>query len=200
MVSRTRRSTSTRRWRRATKWVAPGVPDLYRGDELWFSALVDPDNRRLVDWAARDLALRDVARPTATTTLAVWRDKLDAGHLKMLVAAKMLLFGRVTGLLMSSLKCESLSASGGHRDSAFAFRRSSVEQDLIILAPRLTRRLAGTPVGEAWGDTGVVLPSGSPTAWQTLIDGQRHDTTGGQLRLANVFSVPPVGALADISG
>ena len=37
---------------------APGVPDVYQGDELWFQALVDPDNRRPVDWAAREERLR----------------------------------------------------------------------------------------------------------------------------------------------
>ena len=64
---------------------APGVPDIYQGDELWFAALVDPDNRRPVNWAMRDALLPAVqqvaAAPDRIGPLDRWRDDMSAAAL-----------------------------------------------------------------------------------------------------------------------
>ncbi len=62
---------------------APGVPDIYRGDELWCSTLVDPDNRRPVNWSVRARALQDVAGSKhPKDCLPAWRDDMDVNRLK----------------------------------------------------------------------------------------------------------------------
>ena len=92
------------------------------------------------------------------------------------------------------------SVGGRYSDSVLAFRHGSAERDELILVPRLTRRIEATPVGEAWGDTHIVLPTGSASAWENLIDGERHVATRGLLHLKEVFSILPVAALTDVRG
>ena len=182
--------------RLVTHLAAPGVPDIYRGDELWFGALVDPDNRRPVDWRVRDLALHDVAQPAEyQSCLTAWRDQMDVSRLKMLITSRMLAFRRENALMMASSHYDQLEVKGVQRESVFAFRRHAVDGELVVLVPRLTRRLGNTPIGEAWGDTRVVLPQRSATRWRTLIHGESRVATDGTLPLAEVFSILPVAAL-----
>jgi (1->4)-alpha-D-glucan 1-alpha-D-glucosylmutase len=185
--------------RLVTHLSAPGVPDLYRGDELWFSALVDPDNRRPVDWEERDLALQGVAEATVDS-LAKWRDGMDVSSIKVRIVSKLLAFRRESGLMLAEPSYEQLEVRGSQRESVLAFRRSAGEHELVILVPRLTRRLGERPVGNAWGDTRLVLPRGSAARWQSLIDGEPHLAADGVLHLAHVFSILPVAALARSHG
>ena len=180
---------------------APGVPDIYRGDELWFSALVDPDNRRAVDWPERDVVLREILGPAnGRKRLSEWRDKMDASRIKMHLTSKMLSFRRDNGVLMTSHGYERLEVRGSRSDAVFAFRRHAADRELVVLVPRLTRQLGEPPVGAAWGDTHVVLPKESAPAWSELIHGQAHMATEDTLRMAEVFSVLPVAALASTRG
>jgi Maltooligosyl trehalose synthase len=187
--------------RLVTHLLAPGVPDVYRGDELWFSALVDPDNRRPVDWRDYDLALGEVMHPSdASARLRAWRDQMDASRMKMLITARILNFRRESGAMMSHSDHIRLEVSGRHRESVFAFRRSFADRDILVLVPRLTRRLGENPVGEAWGDTRVMLPPGSATQWRCLIHDDVRSAGDDQLRLADVFSILPVAALVSFQG
>ena len=178
---------------------APGVPDIYRGDEVWFSALVDPDNRRPVDWRARELALHDVAGTVNLRSyLNTWRDQMDGDRLKMLILTRMLVFRRDNASMMTGNSYENVQVTGRHADSAFAFRRYSANQDLIVVVPRLTRRLGATPIGETWGDTRIILPRGSSREWLGLVHGEQRLAADGTFHLADIFSALPLAALASI--
>ena len=176
---------------------APGVPDIYRGDELWFSALVDPDNRTPVDWRVRDLTLHDVARRDEHRgCLIAWRDQMDASRLKMLILSRMLAFSRENAFMMSGASFEPLEVRGAYRDSIYAFQRSRAGKTMVVVVPRLTRRLGDQPLGALWEDTHVVLPADSPGEWSSLFQDDHQPATNGTLPVASVFSVLPVAALA----
>ncbi|MBM9466054.1 malto-oligosyltrehalose synthase [Nakamurella leprariae] len=157
---------------------APGVPDVYQGSELWDLSLVDPDNRRPVDYRRRaDLLARldDGWQP----------DIDDSGAAKLLVVSHALRLRRDRPDLFTGYT--PLSGDGSAAEHLVGFDRGGA----ITLATRL-------PVGLArrggWADTTVTLPEGR---WVDQLTGREHD--GGSVRLADVLERYPVALLAPAS-
>jgi (1->4)-alpha-D-glucan 1-alpha-D-glucosylmutase len=171
---------------------APGVPDLYQGDELWYAALVDPDNRRPVDWLARERVLADVMREReGGGALAAWRDAMRAGELKMHLTRTLLGVRRdPDGPLAGSF--EPLPAHGTRGDRVIAYQRSHAGQEAIIMVGRRLAALGPRPLGEAWGDTALRVSDGSR---RCAIHGGQVTAPGGLLRVADVFRELPVAVL-----
>lgn len=116
----------------------PGIPDVYQGTELWDDSLVDPDNRREVDYASRRSALKDLQHPkirVVTTALRLRRSRPDC-----------FLNGDYVPVL----------AAGQAADHIVAFRRGP---GILVAVTRWTVALADT----GWGDTVLPLPDGSWT-------------------------------------
>jgi (1->4)-alpha-D-glucan 1-alpha-D-glucosylmutase len=131
----------------------PGVPDVYQGTELWDYSLVDPDNRRPVDYALRRRLLAD----------------LDGGEIPAVDesgAAKLLVVSRALRARRDHLGWfagyEPVEVTGSAAEHLVAFDRSGV----VTVATRLPAGLAG----KGWGDTALQLPSG---AWRDLLTGER---------------------------
>jgi (1->4)-alpha-D-glucan 1-alpha-D-glucosylmutase len=157
----------------------PGVPDVYQGSELWEQSLVDPDNRRPVDFALRRRLLAEIdagALPDIDAT----------GAAKLLVVAKTLRLRRDRPELFTGYT--PLTASGHAADHLVAFDRGGA----IALATRL-------PVGLAehggWGDTTVDV--GSAPVIDVLTD---REYPGGVLRVADVLAHYPVALLVETGG
>jgi (1->4)-alpha-D-glucan 1-alpha-D-glucosylmutase len=151
---------------------APGVPDLYQGDELWFRALVDPDNRRPVDWARRAGALdaiQDALHPGAQPDqhqLAAWCAQPEEDALKLYITSKLLHMRREHGAMMSHGSYEPLVFSGTHAGQVFGFRRVLGEGDdeRIIMVPRLTGGFGGGGMAHRSDSCGAIPLSRCPSA------------------------------------
>lgn len=183
------------------KATAPGVPDTYQGTELWDLSLVDPDNRRPVDFAARADALRALdaalaggaARETlARELLAAWPD----GRIKLYVLSTLL--RRRAAAQWPPSAYAPLEALGAKAEHVVAFARGSA----VVVVPRLPRTLSGElpPLGGAvWGDTALALHVQSARRYCDVLTGRTVDavTRDGRrvLRLADVFAVLPVAVL-----
>ena len=150
---------------------APGVPDVYQGTELWEHSLVDPDNRRPVDFELRRRLLAELAQPPVDKT----------GAAKLLVTTRALQLRRDRPELFT--RYVPLDAVGEAADHLIAFDRG----DAVTLATRLPLGLAGRG---GWGDTRVLLPHRRVTDVLTGIEYE-----GGELALAEVFAVYPVALL-----
>jgi (1->4)-alpha-D-glucan 1-alpha-D-glucosylmutase len=134
------------------KMVAPGVPDFYQGTELWDLSLVDPDNRRPVDFGLRTALVRRAHRMSASDTLAEW----DTGLPKLWMTARVLALRRERPADFSDQsRYQPLVAQGTHLGRLLAFRRG---ENLIAVVPRFTMTLGGE-----WSDTLLPLPGG---AWR----------------------------------
>jgi (1->4)-alpha-D-glucan 1-alpha-D-glucosylmutase len=134
------------------KMVAPGVPDFYQGTELWDLSLVDPDNRRPVDFAARLKMIRRARGMSAAQAL----EECESGMPKLWMAARILAIRRERGGDFSAdSKYQPLVAQGAHLGRLLAFRRG---ENLLAVVPRFTLTLAGD-----WADTRLPLPGG---AWR----------------------------------
>jgi (1->4)-alpha-D-glucan 1-alpha-D-glucosylmutase len=131
------------------KMVAPGLPDFYQGTELWDLSLVDPDNRRPVDFALRAEMLGRARDMSAPQVLQEW----DSGLPKIWMTMKILTLRRERGeLFAAASRYQPLVAQGSHLGKLLAFRRG---ENLIAVVPRLTMSLA-----TEWSDTRLPLPGG----------------------------------------
>jgi (1->4)-alpha-D-glucan 1-alpha-D-glucosylmutase len=153
----------------------PGVPDVYQGTELWDFSLVDPDNRRPVDYGARRKVLGRLAEGELPAVD-------ESGAAKLLVVHRTLALRRDRPELFDGYT--PLRAEGPSADHAVAYSRSD---DLVVVATRL-------PVGLAqaggWRDTTLALPPGS---WTDVLTGETVDESS--VRLASLLDRYPVALL-----
>jgi (1->4)-alpha-D-glucan 1-alpha-D-glucosylmutase len=190
------------------KMTSPGVPDVYQGSELWDLNLVDPDNRRAVDFAERHRALRamepllDDATPAHERVsglrgmLARWPD----GRIKLLVTAACARLRRRLPDVFLSGAYQPVEVSGDRSRHVVSFVRHLPPWRVLVIVPRLVAGLGvrrhEVPVGDGpWGDTTLRLPDGDPAGeWRDAFTGSMLDTRGsGNVRVASALVAMPVG-------
>ena len=159
------------------KLTSPGVPDIYQGTELWDLSLVDPDNRRPVDFAARRALL---VRAKTISAEEAWND-WENGLPKMWLIRKVLgLRAQRPELFAPAAGYDAVMAHGPASERVIAFRRG---ENLIAVAPRLALR-----VGD-WGETTLDLPAGN---WRNQLTGE---TLAGKAPMAELLRRFPVALL-----
>jgi (1->4)-alpha-D-glucan 1-alpha-D-glucosylmutase len=185
------------------KICAPGVPDFYQGSELWEFSLVDPDNRRPVDFALRCKLLHELQQHVEEDLAGAVRQVLEAWPDPR---AKLLLIWRTLGLRRRALDLflegdyVPLTAEGARSDHVFAFARRKDDRWIVAVAPRFTARLAENgfrALQSGWDDTQLMLPDDAPQTWRCELTDART-TTGGQrnqIAIAELFRRFPVGLL-----
>jgi (1->4)-alpha-D-glucan 1-alpha-D-glucosylmutase len=192
------------------KLCAPGVPDFYQGTELWDLSLVDPDNRRPVDFAARHRILDSLAphldgaaptaqlRPLAAELLAKWPD----GRIKMWITACGLRLRARRTETFSAGEYHPIDASGDRAAHLVAFARAYGGEDVIAIAPRLPVKLTSAehplPLGErSWGNTRVLFPRGDVAfaGYRNVLTGETVGAENGAITVAEVLSTLPVALL-----
>jgi (1->4)-alpha-D-glucan 1-alpha-D-glucosylmutase len=139
------------------RMTVPGVPDLYQGNEFWDFSLVDPDNRRPVDYAAREHALQEPLPPVEL--LANWRD----GRIKQALIAQVLNLRVEHAELFRRGNYQALEVLGSQAHNVLAFAREYEGKQAIVIVPiRCAKLLENGAVPQVdalrWGDTRVVLP------------------------------------------
>lgn len=183
------------------KATAPGVPDFYQGTELWDFSLVDPDNRRPVDYESRRNALQQLrSRPSEGDRVELCRELLHRwkdGRVKLWVTSRLLDARRSHIEAFRDGGYHPLDVKGDRADHAIAFRRGSGKNAAIVLVPRLVSSLseAGTfPLGaEIWGDTAV--PVGRAGALRNIFTDEKIPMKSTSLRLSRALANFPVAVL-----
>jgi (1->4)-alpha-D-glucan 1-alpha-D-glucosylmutase len=157
---------------------SPGVPDLYQGSELWDLRLVDPDNRRPVDYDLRRRLFDEAKTLTAAEAMA----RSDEGVPKLWLIGRLLERRRAAPELFASAGYSPLEAAGAKERHVVAF----VRDRLLVVVPRL---LAG--LGGQWAGTTLELPAGE---WEDVLRGARIE--GGDVEVAALLEAFPVAVLA----
>jgi (1->4)-alpha-D-glucan 1-alpha-D-glucosylmutase len=158
------------------KLTAPGVPDIYQGTELWDLSLVDPDNRRAVDFEQRRGLLAELSGATPESVSSRMNDGLP----KLWVIRHALHLRRARPAAFDpSGDYRPLAASGARSTHVVAFLRNG---EILTLVPRWTIRLAGR-----WGDTEIDVPSGR---WRNVLTSD--PVSGGKVAVARLLSRFPV--------
>jgi (1->4)-alpha-D-glucan 1-alpha-D-glucosylmutase len=136
------------------KLTSPGVPDIYQGNEIWDFSLVDPDNRRPVDYQRREAMLETLDGSKPEALLQNWPD----GRIKMFLIQRLLRFRREHENIFRRGNYLSLAVGGGLADSCVSFARELEGSWIAVIAPRVSSRVGFPPVGEKWKDTAIELP------------------------------------------
>ena len=192
------------------KICAPGVPDFYQGSELYDLSLVDPDNRRPVDYGKRvamlaELKRKEAAMPGADLARELSRKK-DDGLIKQYLISKALNYRKANRVLFEQGEYLPLNAEGKKADHVCAFVRRLGSASAIVVVPRfLTRLIPGNgsmALGEApWEDTHLVLPDAErETHYRDIftneIVGAEPQQEGKQgLALTSIFASFPVALM-----
>jgi (1->4)-alpha-D-glucan 1-alpha-D-glucosylmutase len=136
------------------KLTSPGAPDIYQSNEVWDYSLVDPDNRRPVDYKRRREMLEALPGAIPDELLRNWPD----GRIKMFLTQRVLRFRREHVDLFQRGEYLPLGASGTFADSCVSFARQLSDKWIAVISPRLSSRVGFPPIGERWENTIVDLP------------------------------------------
>jgi len=161
---------------------AAGVADVYQGSELWDLSLVDPDNRRPVDFSLRCQLLNELDWADGQAAEVAW-SRRDEGLPKLLVVNRTLRLRAEQPELFVRGSYDPLPVAGARAAHALAFSRGG---GAVVVVPRLVVGMGGD-----WADTRVELPPGD---WTDRFTGRRHP--GGEVQLARLLHGFPVALLA----
>lgn len=191
------------------KTTVPGVPDFYQGCELWDFSLVDPDNRRAVDYELRRKYLDELIEhansklPSMIDNLiSEWRD----GRIKLYTTHAALQFRRQESELFLDGEYVPIATTGMRQGHVSSFMRRLEKKATLAVVPRLTVPLTvdgRLPLGEAcWEDTALTLPDDAPVVWKDIFTNTTAKTqrlgTEATLRVSDILQRFPVALLEAI--
>jgi 4-alpha-glucanotransferase/(1->4)-alpha-D-glucan 1-alpha-D-glucosylmutase len=191
----------------ALKLTSPGVPDIYQGTELWDLSLVDPDNRRIVDFARRERLLSEMA-PLMTASAEILehdlpslRDNWHDGRIKLYLTARLLSLRRDLPALFAGADYHPLEMSGPAAEHGVAFLRGTGTETLVTVVGRLFASLmsepGGYPSAQAWGETAVLLPAHEGHVFKDVLTGRTVEVHDGRLMAAALFHSLPASVLIE---
>ena len=178
----------------------PGVPDTYRGAELWDTSLVDPDNRRPVDYSLRRGLLALVERVAQAVSepshrrdaLGQLRESWEDGREKLYLIRSVLRFRRAHPALFLDGSYTPLAATGSHADRVCAFERATPNERVVVVVPRFIARLQRADASCIdWLDTTLSL---TPGRYHCLLTGAELDASA-PVELARLLEDFPLSLL-----
>jgi (1->4)-alpha-D-glucan 1-alpha-D-glucosylmutase len=191
------------------KLTAPGVPDIYQGNELWNFSLVDPDNRRPVNYAERVRILEELRRGSEKADCLcgfareLARNLVDGRNKAYLTWRALRLRNQNPDLFLRGDYIQ-LASKGAKSEHVLAFARKLGESQVVIVVPRLCARLLGgelrLPLGESvWRDTKVELAISARRSLRNVFSGERISSAstheGTQLNVSAALANFPVAVL-----
>ncbi|HTG44981.1 MAG TPA: malto-oligosyltrehalose synthase, partial [Verrucomicrobiae bacterium] len=185
------------------KVCSPGVPDFYQGTELWDFSLVDPDNRRPVNYTARQELLQRVKTRSADSNRSGYLGDLieqpACGEIKMFATWNALQFRHRHRSLLEQGEYFPLQGRGGREDHLVSFARTLGDKSIAVVAPRWPATLANgamtPPIGRTlWRETKIDLPIGKN--WREVFAGKTFSREAGVGELLADFPVALLESIA----
>jgi (1->4)-alpha-D-glucan 1-alpha-D-glucosylmutase len=177
------------------KYTAPGVPDTYQGTELWDLSMVDPDNRRPVDYQQRISFLKEI-KERQEADIGKLTDELlstkEDGRIKLFLTHKVLQARKENLDVFQKGDYQPIEVGGKFKEHIVAFARSFGDTTAIAIAPRFLTSLVQSgeyPIGEVWADTQLQLPQGMQSTWRDAITNQTISGTGAIAQILQHFPV-----------
>jgi (1->4)-alpha-D-glucan 1-alpha-D-glucosylmutase len=171
------------------KCTSPGVPDIYQGNETWNFSMVDPDNRRPVDFAMRVGALNRIRAARPSELLTNWRD----GGIKLRVTRDLIRLRRELPKLFAVGSYVAIPSSGTFSAHVVSYCRIHEGVSILVAVPRVAAKLGCPPMGAVWEDTRL---DGCPVAaeWQDVLTGRIYPGDKA-LYLRSILSELPFAVL-----
>lgn len=184
------------------KITSPGIPDFYQGDELWDLNLVDPDNRRPVDYSVRKRMLEEIREREGRDLPGLLRDMLDHpqdGRCKLFLIYRALKTRATLPSVFQYGEYLALGAEGPRKDSVLAFARTFGKNWCVSVMPRFLTGFVPQgrmPLGrEIWGDTRLKVPGDAPVRWVDAISGEELQVEAGGLAVGDILARFPAAML-----
>jgi (1->4)-alpha-D-glucan 1-alpha-D-glucosylmutase len=178
------------------KLTLPGMPDIYQGSELWDLSLVDPDNRRPVDYTARMQALEEVEATLGHDRKGAIRKYIaewQSGYFKLAAIATLLAYRRDHAALFQSGSYEPLTAVGSSSDQLLGFLRRNDNEFVLTAIARFPARLEAQGTG---AEDSILLPEAlHQVCWRDTLSGARYPAAS-RLRTHDLFALMPAAVLA----
>ncbi len=174
------------------KCTAPGVPDFYQGTEMWDFSLVDPDNRRKVDYSERRWLLASLRHAHPRELLQDWQ----SGRIKLFVIQRLLAFRAENQPLFVHGSYQEVPIDGEHSHCLIAFERRFNSQRLLVIIPRLTYSVGPWPTGDIWKAS--ILTGAMPRetqGWHDVLLQRGPIALGDRVSLATLLSDLPFAVL-----
>ncbi len=182
------------------KVALPGVPDIYQGTELWDFSLVDPDNRRPVDFTVRRKILASLKKDFSNKTLSLCESLLttfEDGRIKLFTLWRALMCRSAYPKLFRDGDYTPLTFEGRHSIHAFGFARQYESTAALVIFPRLTAGLLkpeGLSIHDAFKDTDALTEHLLPGEYEHAFTGETI-TIGNRLHLDTLFQPFPIALL-----
>ncbi|QQY08595.1 MAG: malto-oligosyltrehalose synthase [Candidatus Xiphinematobacter sp.] len=173
------------------KCTVPGIPDFYQGTEIWDFSLVDPDNRRPVDYALRQRLLNSLSEISPRELLSEWK----SGRIKLFIIQRLLQFRRSYTSFFRMADYQPLLSQGSRKDHVISFLRQHDSMTLLVIVPRLTAKLWLVPCdSRIWSGTKIVSESfiGS---WRNILTEELYRCNQQEMRISDVLTHLPVAVL-----
>jgi len=173
------------------KYTCPGVPDLYQGCELWDLSLVDPDNRRAVDYNSRHQFSENITIDWEGS----WNKRYN-GQIKLQLTRELLKLRNTDTAIFTDGDYIPLKATGKYRYHVFAFARHYKNNWYVTVIPLHTAAISkkADPGTIDWADTHIILPEAVPLNWANCLTGDKG-WSAGTIPLKNLFDKLPVALL-----
>ena len=181
------------------KFTCPGIPDVYQGCEMWDLSLVDPDNRRKVDFTKRSETLKsfDDYEDQDRLLEKLWENR-NNGAVKLWLTHQLFDLRRNNSALFAEGKYTPLKVEGVYKNNLLAFTRSYKQSVIVTVVLLNTASLCKEQNKDFfeldWGNTRVILPEGLNSEWENLVSGNRQEFQH-KIALEELFTNLPVGIL-----
>lgn len=180
------------------KFTCPGVPDSYQGSGFWELSMVDPDNRRAVDYRKR---LQMLEKTDKQSFGEMWQQR-SSGGIKLKLLQRLMQLRKTFAALFSDGEYIPLKADGAYRENICCYARKLKSSWMLIAIPVGLAKLAHEQKREAqdidWKDTRVILPLDAPLGWEDLLNGEKghQDILKDGLALSELFAQLPFALLS----
>lgn len=190
------------------KMTTPGIPDFYQGSELWEFNLVDPDNRRPVDYSNRRNLLgmlKQKSQEDAQALVTHLMETPEDGRIKLYVTAQVLNFRLQNSHLFQQGSYLSIEIRGEKSKHIVAFNRGNDQKQILVVAGRFYTQLIENaeyiqPMGSIWKDTALILPLHLEGTYRDLLSGITFSSSQShELSLEQIFSKLPIAILEKVS-
>ncbi|MBZ4675820.1 MAG: malto-oligosyltrehalose synthase [Anaerophaga sp.] len=189
------------------KCTCPGVPDIYQGTELWDLSLVDPDNRRPVDYSILHQTLQELKEMFSLEPARLFRsldEQPGNGHIKLWLTHRLLKYRKYNSELFAKGKYIPLKIKGLQKKHVLAFARHHKDVWHLTIVPLFlsdfeVHEKRVSPDSADWKNTRVVLPGEAPSDWINVFTGRPY-SCGKEISVSEIFESSPVGILFADSG
>ncbi len=178
------------------KLTCPGIPDTYQGCELWDFSLVDPDNRRPVNYDLRMQYLESTKNIATTEEIENLLINYTNGKIKLYIMNKILNLRKNYSQLFLNGKYTPVRTAGKYKNNIISFLRENSKVKLLVVLPRFTTEITKNyefPINNIWANTSILIPKPSKKIWSNIFFDQTIKHTHNKIKIAELLKNFPIG-------